>query len=311
MTLDSVNSLHHTLAPSWLLTPLGDKRGYIQPQKLTELWLHTGTNCNLQCSFCFEGGKPGNNRLQSLTFEDSKSFIDEAVELGVEQFSFTGGEPFTNRDIIKILDRALNNKPCLVLTNATKPLSSRLDEVSLLRSKNHPLKFRVSLDFPSEEMHDKNRGEGNFRLALENMGELHKMGFKVSIARSMQVNEDTAAINKAYLPFFDKVGLPHKTPIITFPDLLLPFASPEVPHITEHCIKTYKSEEERTHFMCYHSAMIVKRNDALRVYPCTLVDDDETYAMGKTLKEALQYRVMLRHHRCFACFASNTSCSEL
>ena len=44
-----------------LLDSTGNPRGYIQPKQLKELWFHTGTICNLRCSFCFEGSKPGDN----------------------------------------------------------------------------------------------------------------------------------------------------------------------------------------------------------------------------------------------------------
>ena len=37
---------------NWLYTPKGEKRGYIQPHTLKELWFHTGTACNLSCPFC-------------------------------------------------------------------------------------------------------------------------------------------------------------------------------------------------------------------------------------------------------------------
>ncbi len=32
--------------PSWLFTPEGHSRGYIESDALRELWFHTGTNCN-------------------------------------------------------------------------------------------------------------------------------------------------------------------------------------------------------------------------------------------------------------------------
>ena len=49
----------------WRLTSRGDPRGYVQPHALTELWFHTGTACNLECPFCLEGSKPGDNRLHT------------------------------------------------------------------------------------------------------------------------------------------------------------------------------------------------------------------------------------------------------
>ena len=110
----------------WLFTTQGGPRGYIQPQRLRELWFHTGTVCNLSCPFCLEGSRPGDDRLNRILFSDAQPWIDEAVELGVGQFAFTGGEPFVIKDMVRILDYALKFNPCLVLTNATDPLLKRL-----------------------------------------------------------------------------------------------------------------------------------------------------------------------------------------
>jgi hypothetical protein len=48
----------------------------------------------------------------------------------------------------------------------------------------------------------------------------------------------------------------------------------------------------------------------MRVYACTLVDDDERYDLGSNLRAAMGQRIMLAHHRCYACFAFGASCSE-
>src|SRR5210317_1347886 len=122
-------SCHHITRMDWLQTPSGISRGYIQPKRLKELWFHTGTTCNLRCPFCLEGSKPGDNRINPLTLDDARPFVDEALELGVEQFSFTGGEPFVVNDFVRILDYALDFRPCLVLTNGTEPLLNRLTEI--------------------------------------------------------------------------------------------------------------------------------------------------------------------------------------
>lgn len=294
----------------WQYTSSGDPRGYIQPQYLRELWFHTGTVCNLQCPFCFEGASPGNQRLQSLTLEDAKPFMDEAVALGVEQFSFTGGEPFVIRDMVSILDYALDYKPCLVLTNATKPLLKRLDDVGRLNQKPNSLTFRVSLDSPDAKIHDKNRGEGNFKLSLQVMGKLYQLGFKVMVARQSHFNEDSFAIDRAYLPLFQEVGLPDETHIVAFPDLFSPDSHPDVPQITESCMTTYKTQEEREEFMCNYSKMVLKKSGKMHIYACTLVDDDPDYDLGDSLVKAMEERIMLRHHRCFKCFSLGTSCSQ-
>ena len=294
----------------WLYTTEGNARGYIQPQKLRELWFHTGTVCNLNCPFCLEGSGPNSMRLDAITFNDIKPYISEAIELGVEKFSFTGGEPFVNPSIIEILNYVLEYKPSLVLTNATEPLRNKFEDIKKLVSLPNPLDFRVSLDYPDPEKHDKNRGVGHFKMALETMKMLSDHGFKVSVARQAGKDENSTEIEDKYRSLFVEEKLPVDIKIISFPDLLPPDSHPSVPQITENCMITYKSEEEREVFMCNFSKMIIKVAGKTGVYACTLVDDDVGYNLGHTLKEAMKARVMLRHHRCFACFSSGTSCSE-
>jgi len=295
---------------SWLTTPTREPRGYIQPQQLKELWFHTGTICNLSCPFCLEGSKPGDDRLNKVTLDDVRPFIDEALELGVEKFSFTGGEPFVIKDMIKILDYALNHRPCLVLTNATDPLATRLDDVKLFLDKKNMLSFRVSFDFPDEQKHDAGRGRGNFQKAWENIAKLHNLGFSVSVARHRQKGESAERVDKIYQKYFKRAGIALDTRIVSFPDFLSPGSLPEVPHITEDCMTRYHTRESRDSFMCNFSKMVVKRDGKMRVYACTLVDDDIDYELGENLNDSMKVRVMLKHHRCYSCFAYGASCSE-
>ena len=302
--------MHHLESTEWLQTDDGQPRGYIEPESLQELWFHTGTNCNLSCPFCLEGSKPGDNRLQFISFDEVTPLIDEALELGVEKFSFTGGEPFLNPDMVRILDRALDHRPCLVLTNATEPLMNRIGEILPLIDKPNRLNLRVSLDHPDPVKHDESRGKGNFRKALRTLGRLHQIGFGVSIARLRGKNEDTDAVDRSYAPHLREVGLPEDLLIISFPDFMPPGSLPDVPQITEHCMTTYLNADQRAAFMCNFSKMVVKKNDAVGIYACTLVDDDADYDLGKTLAESMKPRVMMRHHRCYSCFAFGASCSE-
>jgi len=304
------NYRHHILRPDWLRTPSCEQRGYIQADVLKELWFHTGTICNLSCPFCLEGSKPGDDRLNQITLKDVKPYVLEALKLGVEKFSFTGGEPFVVKDIINILDYTLDHRPCLVLTNGTIPLQRNIDKIRQLKNKPYPLNFRVSIDYPNAKKHDASRGQGNFNLAWQSMEQLHKCGFSISIARQKEGGENSDKIDNQYKKYFIMHGLPLTTRIIGFPDFLTPGSIPEVPHITENCMTQYNTKESRDQFMCHFSKMIVKKNGQMRVFACTLVDDDQDYDLGDSLKESMNIRVMLKHHRCYSCFASGASCSE-
>ena len=296
--------------PRWLLSPGGQPRAYIESEALKELWFHTGTNCNLSCPFCFEGSKPGDRRIQCITLEDAKPFIDEALGLGVKKFSFTGGEPFANPHLTKILACALEHRPCFVLTNGTEPLLNRMAKIIKLKEKPKPLAFRVSLDHPDPVKHDESRGKGHFRMALRTLGLLQAEGFGVSIARLMEPEEDSEAVDRSYAPLLREAGLPADLLIVKFPDFLGPGSIADVPDVTEDCITSCTTAAQRAQYMCSFSRMIVKKNGRCRVYACTLVDDDEQFDVGDTLRESLDLRVRLKHHRCHSCFACGSTCSE-
>ena len=261
--------------------------------------------------FCLEGSRPGDNRLQRMTLRDTQPLMDEAMTLGVRQFSFTGGEPFVVRDFINILAHAAALRPCLVLTNGTDAVLKRLRQLDRLQACANPISFRVSIDYPDEARHDAGRGPGRFRQALAGMKALHERGFGVSLARQMQPGEDAAAVAAQFRAVLARHGLPADLRLVMFPDFGLPGESRAVPEITEDCMTRYHTETTRRAFMCAFSKMVVKQAGRMRIYACTLVDDDPSYDLGGALGEAMSQRVMLHHHRCYACFRYGSSCSEL
>lgn len=296
---------------AWYRTPAGEPRGFIRSHQLEEVWFHTGTACNLACPFCLEGSKPGDNRLQLARFDDVRPFIDDAVSMGVQQFSFTGGEPFINKDIVQILDYALHYQPCLVLTNATEPLIKRLRQLEPLLKRPNPLQFRVSLDHFEAEQHDKGRGEGMFARALEGMHGLYQMGFSLSIASQVIANTDPGEVATYFSKVLRAAGLPGNLPRIEFPEFHPPTAEVTVPQVTAHCMATLQTELSRQQFMCAFSRMVVKIDNRMQVYACTLVDDDPDYALAETLADSLHVPVSMKHHRCYSCFRFGASCSEI
>ncbi len=301
------NVKYHRTDEDWLQTSEGAPRGYIDPRRLRELWFHTGTACNLQCPDCFENAAPEDQRLESVTLDDVVPFIDEAVGLGIEKFSFTGGEPFVVKDTVRILDYALDFRPCLVLTNGTQPLQAQMAEIAPLIEKPNSVAFRISLDYPDAAQHNARRGEGMFEIALQSLAQLYDMGFHVSVARRHQEDEDSAAVEASYQALFAEAGVPEDTPVIAFPNL----EPVDTPEITEDCMTTHHTAESCEKFMCAFSRMVVKQKGRMRVYACTLVDDNPHYDLGSSLTESANTRVNLEHPRCFACFAGGASCSEL
>lgn len=267
--------------------------------RLRELWLHTGTACNLSCPFCHEGSKPGDQRLQALTLEEIRPLLLQAAAQGVERFAFTGGEPLILRDIQAILSFALQLRPVLVLTNGTAPFIRRAHQLEILRSQLYPLTFRVSIDFPDEAQHDAGRGLKNFRKALEGLRLLHTAGFAVGITRQQQQGEDPISIEGRFRNLLRKQRLPEDLPIVALP----PLGPLEATVAT--LLPTASDNESRMDFAlppaCSRSRMVIRRAGSVQLVPCPLVDNDPKFDMPADLELSCRTPISAVHPRCSLC----------
>lgn len=138
--------------------------------RLADLWVFTGSVCNLKCLHCYTGSSPANRTLEAPARAAVAAVLAEALGLGVAHVYFTGGEPFLHPEIVGLLGDALAAAPTTVLTNATEPLARNLDALAALRrTHGDRLAFRVSLDHTDAERHDAIRrdGAGAIRDAFE------------------------------------------------------------------------------------------------------------------------------------------------
>ncbi len=283
----------------------GAPRGVVPaPAKLEELWFNTGTRCNLACEGCYTESNPTNDTLKFLTRGDVVPFIEEALELGVRQLNYTGGEPFYNPHFAEILNYSLSRLPTMVLTNGTAPVRFYLRRANPAPA--HPLKMRVSLDRPHAAGHDRIRGKGTFAQSIKTINALRERDIACSVAGRIPLGEEGASSAAAYQRLFVEMGW-GEMPLVLFPEFDPP---DEVPEITTDCIGRYKTEAEVRSWMCSYLRMVVRNDRGLRVYACTVTQDSPHFDLGSTLRESLQ-PVHLAHHRCFTmCFAGGASCSE-
>jgi MoaA/NifB/PqqE/SkfB family radical SAM enzyme/SAM-dependent methyltransferase len=155
------------------------RSAYAAPAGLKELWLHTNNSCNLACTHCLVNSGPG--ETPGMPGPQLRRVISEAVELGVERFYMTGGEPFVRPDIddlIRLITEEYSRE-VIILTNATLfrgPRGAALDSFSRER-----VKFQVSVDGARAETNDPIRGAGTFEKALDGMALLSELRFDVSL----------------------------------------------------------------------------------------------------------------------------------
>lgn len=268
--------------------------------RLRDLWVHTGTACNLSCPFCHEGSKPGDTRIAAPTLAQLAPVFEEAAARNVERFAFTGGEPLILKGILEILLHALRLRPVLVLTNGTAPFIRRAHQLALLREAPHALSFRVSIDWPEEARHDAGRGLRNFRKALEGLRLLHAAGFSVGITRQAVPGEDAVAIDARFRQLLRRQRLPEELPIVALPDLgaLGDMDAPAVAAPESAAVAP------RAAPACASSRMILQREGSLRVHACPLTDDSPHFDLGGSLGDAMAARITADHPRCARCLVT-------
>jgi len=125
----------------------------------TSLWLYTNFDCNLRCSYCVTKSAPTAAR-RALGLETAERLVDEGMELGFQDFFFTGGEPFLLDDIFPMLRHASARARTTVLTNGVLLRGERLKRLAEVANEN--LCVQVSLDGARPEHHDPYRGEGTW-----------------------------------------------------------------------------------------------------------------------------------------------------
>jgi organic radical activating enzyme len=145
---------------------------------LQALWFQlTGTLCNLECRHCFIACSPTNHRLAFLAPETVYRYLDEAVQLGVREVYFTGGEPFLHKQILPILAQALRVAPTTVLTNGTLITPRVADALAALHAESrYSFEIRVSLEDVDTARNDAVRGPGTLAKALHALQLLQERG---------------------------------------------------------------------------------------------------------------------------------------
>jgi len=298
--------------PDW--TASGEARAWVAPAGLETLWFNTGTLCNIACRGCYIESTPRNNRLAYISGGEVAKFLAEATSdhPGLREIGFTGGEPFMNPDIIRMLtDSLAAGYRALVLTNGMKPMRRHQPALQELKGKySDQLSLRVSLDHFTEAKHEAIRGRRSWRPALEGLRWLSRNGFDLAVAARMLWPEDEAAMRSGFAALFAEQAIridasdPHR--LVLFPEM---DDSASVPEITGQCWSILGKTPDQ--MMCAHSRMVIKRAgaEAPVVVSCTLHPYDDRFEMGTSLADANR-PVSLNHPRCAKfCVLGGASCS--
>ena len=298
-----------------LITAKGERRASVTLKALDTLWLNTGTLCNLTCEHCYIESSPTNDRLTYLSAAEVRTYLDEieSQQLGTTLIGFTGGEPFMNPELPRMLEEVLSRDlSAIVLTNAMRPMIKVADALLALRARyGKRLVLRVSVDHYARDWHERERGPRTWQPTIDGLRWLVDHGFSIDVAGRMLSGEPEAALREGYARLFARERIPvdaaDPIALMLFPEM---DEQADVPEITDACWGILKKSPDA--MMCSHSRMIVKRKgDALpTVVACTLLPYDPQFSLGHTLTESRR-EVSLNHPHCAKfCVLGGAACSR-
>lgn len=293
----------------------GSARAFVKLRNLDTLWFNTGTLCNLACVNCYIESSPTNDALVYISHAEVVGYLDEIQQndIAVGEIGITGGEPFMNPDILKIIETILERGfNLLILTNAMRPMM-RHDEALIEIKKNYPgkISIRVSTDHHSKYLHQKERGDKSWEPMMLGLKWLSDNGFDVHVAGRTFTHEDEGDLRKGYADLFEenniKIDASNPHSLILFPEMN---EKQDAVEITSACWGILNIDPDN--MMCATSRMIVKHKGAEKpaIMACTLLAYDQQFNMGETLASAKE-KVSLNHPHCSTfCVLGGASCSN-
>jgi MoaA/NifB/PqqE/SkfB family radical SAM enzyme len=90
--------------------------------RLAMVWLELTARCNLHCRHCYADASPTAALQGSMSLDNWRTVIDEAVDLGASAVQFIGGEPTLHPHFRTLIEHAGKaDLPLIeVFTNATR-----------------------------------------------------------------------------------------------------------------------------------------------------------------------------------------------
>lgn len=144
------------------------------------------SHCNYRCGFCHNEGQSKDISLAQLSFNHLKSLIDIIYDQNVSEICFSGGEPFLNKDIVKMIQYASNKTTCDIscATNLSLISDEQIKELSKTR-----VKFNIQFPFVSDKKFNESTGGGKLSNIMEAIKKVKLAGIDLGLNTVIQSND--------------------------------------------------------------------------------------------------------------------------
>jgi MoaA/NifB/PqqE/SkfB family radical SAM enzyme len=130
--------------------------------------------CNLSCQYCHAG----HTQSPELPTGQVMNIIDSLKDLGTRLIKFTGGEPLLREDMVDIMNHAHSRGLAVILSTNGVLFQEKINKISKLDG------VSLSLDGP-EEIHDRIRGRGSYKKAIEAIKTAKEKHIPMSISATL------------------------------------------------------------------------------------------------------------------------------
>jgi molybdenum cofactor biosynthesis enzyme MoaA len=275
---------------------------------LDTLWFQVaGTICNIECTHCFISCSPKNHSHEMMSLADVQARLDEARELGVREYYFTGGEPFMNRDMLPILEATLRQGPATVLTNGMllrAEVCRRLRE--LFDASEYSLDLRVSLDGFDRPSHDAIRGVGVWDRVMIGLRNLADVGLNPVI--TVTTAAEGVASAEGRMRFLEIIrGFGFDRPRLKVLSLFRIGAEEQRTRAYEEWERLTDltlTEDDARVLQCSSCRMATSKG----VYVCPILIEEPQARMGDTLADTLR-PFPLKYGACHTCWVDGVTCT--
>lgn len=281
----------------------------IHLDNLDYLWFQVGgTLCNIQCEHCFISCSPLNHNFEFMTFEKVNSYLEDSINMGVKEYYFTGGEPFMNKDIFRILKRTMEFGPATVLTNGMLIKESYAEKLKEITGNSiYSLEIRVSIDGYNEGMNDEIRGKGVFKKAMQGVKELVNQDFLpiITITKTWNDSEDEEIMN-GFINTLKAHGYTRPR-IKILPSIKIGKEAIRTKGYDkyEYVTKEMLVDFDFSNLICSNSRVVTNKG----VYVCPILIDSPDANLGSTLTESLK-SFELKHQACYTCYLFGSICTN-
>lgn len=279
----------------------------VELRSLDTLWFQVGgTVCNLACTHCFISCSPTNHTHELMTLAEVEVYLGEAAALGVKEYYFTGGEPFLNPEMERILEAALRVGPATVLTNGLLLDPERCRRLRALEAaSDYSLDLRVSLDGLTPEANDPIRGEGTFDRVMAGVGNLARAGIN-PVLTVTEIHPENASREGKERFFALLRGLGVAKPRLKLLPVFRLGAEAERTGAYESWQRLREGdapEDGWDHLQCSACRMVTDQG----VWVCPILVNEPAGRMGETLADTLG-PYPLEHPACWTCHVYGVSC---